>query len=227
MRRTVMGEIDAREALREDEYEGLYEEDSQEEGVDISADLERVTSFDRWLKSDVAPHCPFLSPDVQLQLTVCFCDDLGDLANEKAGAVFRPFDNRVLACILPLSACPDRHNLNLWLRDQNDNHFGIWMTAFHPERLTEIGIPLFEEDSIIVLMQDLNALHMATTTILKETPHYYDPQGKSPSRMEAILDASARARAYETWSDASRSPLTTFALNHDATVKWLTDKETN
>lgn len=239
-RMTLIGEIDAREALDQssDPYAELHYVD--EEDCDMSPDEEALAEsladqcaqFETWLTSHVVGHCPFLNESTPQDLTICFPSTLDEVAMEKSATVFRPFDSRALVALVPLEACPDRRHLDYWLLDQNSNHFGMWVTAFHPERLANLGIPLFRDDVIILLIQDMEALELANQTLRKQDPNYYaTPMACGPredERLLAAMESERRRESLALWRQLSgNAPLTLFSRLHDGTAKHLVDGEPN
>jgi len=238
-RMTLIGEIDAREALDQscdpyDDHMDLEDFEMSDEEEDLAQSLaDQASQFETWLVSHVVGRCPFMSEETPQDLTICFPSTLDEVAIEKSATVFRPFDSRTLVAIVPLDACPSRGDLDLWLIGQNANHFGMWITAFHPERLAHLGIPLFREDVIILLIQDMEALNLAHETLNREDRSYYAvscaPSGdQETERLLMCMDANLRRESLAEWRKLSGgSPLTLFSRLHDATASFLVDGESN
>lgn len=93
-----------------------------------------------------------------------------------------------------------------WLGDQNRDHFGVWMTGFHPEAEDDETIPEYSglgvDDYAIILMQSYEHLVSSSRRLLR-TAYYrrYSPEDlKHIKRRQEKFDAwneKVNAKAYE------------------------------
>ena len=93
-----------------------------------------------------------------------------------------------------------------WLNDQNQAHFGVWMTGFHPDAEEDETIPEYSglgvDDYAIILMQSYEHLVSSSRRLLR-TAYYrrYSPEDLSHiNNRQEKFDAwneKVNAKAYE------------------------------
>lgn len=88
--------------------------------------------------------------------------------------------------------------LDQWIEDQNQNHFGVWLMGFHPDATENPLTPEFEglveDDYAVILVQSLNKLVEASET-LKKTKYYE----KFPA--EDMQYINRRKEIYDAWNE--------------------------
>lgn len=88
-----------------------------------------------------------------------------------------------------------------WLREQNRNHFGIWLMGMHPDHEAaeqSVWESLNMDDFAIILVQQLLQLDTAHRALLK-TPYYYG--------VEEIGDLVERRMCANDWYEKERKEI--------------------
>jgi len=85
-----------------------------------------------------------------------------------------------------------------WLNDQNQAHFGVWMTGFHPDAEEDETIPQYSglgaDDYAIILMQSYEHLVSSSKRLLRTA--YY--QRYSPDDLGHINN---RQEKFDAWNE--------------------------
>jgi len=149
--------------------------------------------------------CPFarnawLKENVMIHVT----QDIEDIIELKA--LYPPTSDN-----MHIVAWTDYNELSVeefgeWLHFQNIDHFGVWMTGFHPNAEGDETIPEYNglgaDDYAIILMQSYEHLVSSSRRLLR-TPYYrrYSPEDlKHISERQEKFDAwneKVNAKAYE------------------------------
>ena len=86
----------------------------------------------------------------------------------------------------------------LWIDLQNRNHFGVWLTGFHPDAEEDENIPEYKglgaDDYAIILMQSYKHLVGASKRLLRT--RYY--RSYSPEDMTIIRN---RMEKFDAWNE--------------------------
>jgi len=146
------------------------------------------------------PPCPYArvalsSGNVMFHVS----DDLEAAVDIKSNASDYGQIHHVLIWTNPSAMTPKQ--MMKWMRDQNKNHFGIWIMGMHPHHPNahfSVWETLDMDDFALILVQQLPELDMAFNALLK-TPYYYG--------VEEIGDLVERRMCSNAWNDQRKKEI--------------------
>lgn len=140
------------------------------------------------------PPCPYARVALSSgQVLFHTSDDITSAIDIKSAASDYGELHHVLIWTDPFSMSPDE--MIQWMREQNKNHFGIWMMGMHPDHPdAELSVweSLGMDDWGIILVQQLHELDMAHRVLLKT--QYY-------TGVEEVGDLVERRMCSDAWNE--------------------------
>lgn len=192
-------------------------EDSAEEHARLAAPIgDRIA---HWVRMHLAPQtCPYAreawaTSNVRLYVR----DTLEDLTVNKATDPVTAHEVGIYVWTAPDSMSYD--DFLAWLKAQNQNHFGIWLTAIHPSDPNLARIPGHEELAGVCLIKMLT-LPTVAKAAAQLAPGGFYVNARTEQR-RAVVERGAIAEAWQ------RALASGFDPNDDDAIQAFYDERAN